>query len=130
MAMPACILGCLRSPNICGARLSLTGTTSCCARGFDDLRLRYTTNGSEPLAASPSFEDVLDLYAPVTLTFAPFRGNVQYQASQTFQMVPNLALGDSVTFVTPPAGRYSAGLTDGILGGQYHDGAWAGWQGA
>ncbi|HJR14683.1 MAG TPA: family 20 glycosylhydrolase [Rhodanobacteraceae bacterium] len=100
------------------------------ARGFDDLRLHYTTNGSEPTAASPSFEDVLDLYAPATLTFAPFRGSVQYQASQTFQMVPNLALGDSVTFATPPAGRYSAGLTDGILGGQYHDGAWAGWQGA
>ncbi len=100
------------------------------ARGFDDLRLHYTMDGSEPTAASPSFEDVLDLYAPATLKVAPFRGNVQYQAGETFRMVPNLALGDSVIFAAPPAGRYSADLTDGILGAQYHDGAWAGWQGA
>ncbi|HET7161495.1 MAG TPA: family 20 glycosylhydrolase [Rhodanobacteraceae bacterium] len=99
------------------------------ARGFDDLRLHYTTDGSEPTATSPSFEDVLDLYAPATLTFAPFRGDVQYQASQSFQMVQNLALGDPVTFATPPAARYPGDLTDGILGSQYHDGAWAGWQG-
>ncbi|MBU6478160.1 MAG: family 20 glycosylhydrolase, partial [Xanthomonadaceae bacterium] len=98
------------------------------ARGFDDIRLRYTTDGSQPTAASPSFGDVLDLYAPATITVAPFRGSVQYQASQTFKLVPNLALGDSVTFATQPDGRYSAGLTDGILGGEYDDGAWAGWQ--
>ena len=100
------------------------------ARGFDDIRLRYTTDGSQPTATSPSFGDVLDLYAPATLTFAPFRGDVQYQAGQTFRMVQNLALGDTVTFATPPAGSYSAGLTDGILGTEYNDGAWAGWQGA
>lgn len=100
------------------------------ARGFDDLRMRYTTDGSQPTAASPSFGDVLDLYAPATLTVAPFRGDVQYQASQAFQMVQNLALGDAATFATPPSARYSADLTDGILGTQYHDGAWAGWQGA
>ena len=100
------------------------------ARGFDDIRLRYTTDASQPTAASPSFGDVLDLYAPATITVAPFRGDVQYQASESFRMVQNLALGDTVTFATPPAGRYSADLTDGILGGDYDDGAWAGWQGA
>jgi hexosaminidase len=100
------------------------------ARGFDDISLRYTTDGSQPTAASPSFGDVLDLYAPATVTFAPFRGSVQYQASQTFRMVPNLALGDPVAFATPPTAKYSASLTDGILGSTYDDGAWAGWQGA
>ena len=100
------------------------------ARGFDDLRLHYTLDGSEPTAASPSFGDVLDLYAPATITFAPFRGSVQYQASQTFRMVPNLALGDSVHFATPPAAKYSADLTDGILGNTFEDGTWAGWQSA
>jgi len=100
------------------------------ARGFDDIRLRYTTDTSQPTATSPSFGDVLDLYAPATITVAPFRNDVQYQASQTFQIVQNLALGDTVTFATPPAGRYSADLTDGILGSDYDDGAWAGWQGA
>jgi hexosaminidase len=100
------------------------------ARGFDDLRLHYTTDGSQPTAASPSFGDVLDLYAPATVTVAPFRGSVPYQASETFRMGPNLALGDSVSYATPPAGHYSAGLTDGILGSDFDDGAWAGWQGA
>ncbi|TAN04869.1 MAG: hypothetical protein EPN36_07480 [Rhodanobacteraceae bacterium] len=99
-------------------------------RGFDDLRLHYTLDGSQPTAGSPSFGDVLDLYAPATLTVAPFRGDVQYQASQTFKMVPNLALGDPVTFATPPSARYSGDLTDGILGSQYNDGDWAGWQDA
>lgn len=100
------------------------------ARGFDDLLLHYTLDSSEPTAASPSFEDVLDLYEPATITVAPFRGDRQYQASRTFQIVQNLALGDPVTFAAPPAARYSASLTDGILGDIYlADGGWAGWQG-
>jgi hexosaminidase len=45
-------------------------------------------------------------------------------------MVQNLALGDPVTFATPPSAKYSADLTDGILGGDFDDGAWVGWQGA
>lgn len=100
------------------------------ARGFDDIQMHYTTDGSEPTSTSASFGDVLDLYAPATVTAAPFRGAVQYQASQAFHMVPNLALGDPVTFATPPSAKYSGDLTDGILGSQYDDGAWAGWQGA
>lgn len=100
------------------------------ARGFDNLSLHYTVDGSEPDAKSPSFRDVLDLYAPATLTVAPFRGDVQYQASQAFKLVSNLALGDKVTYATPPSGRYSGDLTDGILGSEYHDGTWAGWQDA
>ena len=104
------------------------------ARGFDDLRLHYTTDGTQPTAQSPSFGDVLDLYAPATVTVAPFRGSVQYQAAQVFRIVPNLALGDPVTFATPPDARYSGGplqLTDGLLGGtDFQDGSWDGWQGA
>ncbi len=104
------------------------------ARGFDDLRLHYTTDGSQPTVQSPSFGDVLDLYAPATLTVAPFRGDEQYQAAQTFAMVPNLALGDPATFATPPAAQYSGGplqLTNGLLGStDFRDGSWDGWQGA
>jgi hexosaminidase len=104
------------------------------ARGFDDLRLHYTLDGSQPTSKSPSFGDVLDLYQPATVTLAPFRGDVQYESSRTFRIVPNLALGDSVTLATPPAAQYSNGplqLTDGILGStDFHDGNWAGWQDA
>ncbi len=100
------------------------------ARGFDDLRLHYTLDSSPPTTQSPAFGDVLDLYAPATVTLAPFRGDVQYQASQVFKMVSNLALGKPVTYATPPAVPYSGALTDGILGSQYNDGTWAGWEGA
>ncbi|MGH8145042.1 MAG: family 20 glycosylhydrolase, partial [Rhodanobacteraceae bacterium] len=103
------------------------------ARGFDDLRLHYTLDGSEPTTSSPSFGDVLDLYTPATVTVAPFRGKVQYQASQTFRLVKNLALGKPVTYATPPAPQYSGGplqMVNGILGStNFRDGAWAGWQG-
>jgi hexosaminidase len=100
------------------------------ACGFDDIRMHYTLDGSQPTMQSPWFDDVLDLYAPATVTIAPFRGDVQYQASQTFRIVPSLALGSPVTYAMQPAGRYSASLDDGILGSDYHDGAWAGWQDA
>lgn len=102
------------------------------ARGFDDLRLHYTLDGREPTAASPSFGDVLDLYAPATVTVAPFRGDVPYQASRTFGLVANLALGKPVSYANPPAAQYSGGplqLVNGILGSNnFEDGAWAGWQ--
>lgn len=98
------------------------------ARGFDDMRLHYTTDGSEPTAASPSFRNVLDLYQPATVTVAPFRGKVPYKQSETFRMVPNLALDKPVTFATPPPAPYNGDLTDGIMGRGYDDGAWAGWQ--
>ncbi|MGH8161324.1 MAG: chitobiase/beta-hexosaminidase C-terminal domain-containing protein [Gammaproteobacteria bacterium] len=65
--------------------------------------MHYTLDGSEPTARSPSFGDVLDLYTPATVTVAPFRGDVAYQASETFQLVPNLALAKPVTYATPPA---------------------------
>ena len=101
------------------------------ARGFDGLRLHYTLNGSQPTARSPSFGDVLDLYAHATVTVAPFRGDVQYQASQSFHIIKNAALGMPVTFATPPAPQYSGRLTDGILGGvDLPDSAWAGWEDA
>jgi hexosaminidase len=103
-------------------------------RGFGDLRLHYTTDGSQPTARSPSFGDVLDLYAPATLAIAPFRGDTQYHAPTPFRIVPNLALGKPVTYAMPPEAPYAGGptqLVDGILGStEFHDGAWAGWQGA
>ncbi|MGH8184866.1 MAG: glycoside hydrolase family 20 protein [Rhodanobacteraceae bacterium] len=106
-------------------------------RGFDDMRMHYTTNGSEPNARSPWFGDVLDLYAPTTIAVAPFRGDWQYADSRTFRFVHNLALGDPVSFATLPARDYSGGpltLTDGILGvadmgTDFRDGTWDGWKG-
>jgi hexosaminidase len=100
------------------------------ARGFDSLRLHYTLDGSVPTFDSPSFGDVLDLYAPATVTVVPYRGDVPYDTARVFHFVSNLALGKPVRYATPPAGRYAGGLTDGILGGRYDAGTWAGWQNA
>ncbi|HEU0276297.1 MAG TPA: family 20 glycosylhydrolase [Rhodanobacteraceae bacterium] len=99
-------------------------------RGFDSLRVHYTTDGTVPTVDSPSFGDVLDLYHPATVTVVPFRGDVAYEMPRTFRIVANLALGKPVTYAMPPFGRYAGSLTDGILGGSYDDGAWAGWQNA
>ncbi|MBS0431160.1 MAG: family 20 glycosylhydrolase [Proteobacteria bacterium] len=100
-------------------------------RGFDDLQMHYTTDGSEPTARSPWFSDVLDLYAPTAIRVAPFRDGVQRHASAQFVITPSLALGKPVTFATPPSAKYSGALNDGILGSDdFDDRAWAGWQDA
>ncbi|HEV2538477.1 MAG TPA: family 20 glycosylhydrolase [Frateuria sp.] len=103
------------------------------ARGFDDVQLHYTLDGSEPTARSPAFGDVLDRYAPGTLRVAPFRRGLPYQASEAFEIVDNLALGKPVTYRTAPDPRYTGTpgqLVDGILGGSdFHDGRWVGWKG-
>ena len=106
-------------------------------RGFDDMRMRYTIDGSEPTAHSPWFDDVLDLYEPATITVAPFRGDWQYEPARTFRLVHNLASGDPVSFATLPARGYSGGpqtLTNGILGTadmatDFRNGTWDGWEG-
>jgi hexosaminidase len=104
------------------------------ARGFDDLDLRYTLDGSEPTAQSPAFGDVLDRYAPATIKVAPFRHGVPYLASQAFVIADNRALGKPVSYRMAPDPRYAGdatSLVDGILGGaDFHDGRWVGWKGA
>ncbi len=105
------------------------------ARGFDDLRLHYTLDGSQPTVDSPSFTDVLDLYQPAKVTIAPFRGDVQYQASTTFDLVKNLALGARVRFDQRPMWPYMGDrgrLTNGILAhplgsAHFRNGSWDGW---
>jgi hexosaminidase len=105
------------------------------ARGFDDIALHYTTDGSEPDANSPTFGDVLDRYTAATLKVTPYRHGVPYLASRMFQMVDNQALGKPVTYLTAPDAHYAGTATqlvDGVLGSNddYNDGLWVGWRGA
>lgn len=102
------------------------------ARGFGNLHLHYTTDGSQPTVKSPWFRDVLDLYRPAKVTVAPFRGGVQYQASETFDFVSTLARGDKVTAAVAPVRGKAAQMTDGILGSTDYNGLasrhrWVGW---
>ncbi|WP_424682066.1 family 20 glycosylhydrolase [Frateuria sp. YIM B11624] len=104
------------------------------ARGFDDLQLHYTLDGSEPTMQSPAFGDVLDRYEPATIKVAPFRHGVPYLASQTFEIADNEALGKPVSYAAAPDPRYAGTATqlvDGVIGsGDFHDGLWTGWQGS
>ena len=104
------------------------------ARGFADIALHYTVDGSEPTAQSPAFGDVLDRYTPATLKIAPFRHGVPYLPSHTFESVDNEALGKPVTYLTAPAPGYAGTATqlvDGFIGSDdYHDGLWVGWRGS
>jgi len=105
------------------------------ARGFDDIALHYTADGSEPDAQSPTFGDVLDRYTAATLKITPYRYGVPYLTSRMFQMVDNQALGKPVTYLTAPDAHYAGTATqlvDGVIGSndEYNDGLWVGWRGA
>ncbi|EIL89965.1 glycoside hydrolase family 20 protein [Rhodanobacter spathiphylli] len=104
------------------------------ARGFDDIALHYTVDGSEPTSQSPAFGDVLDRYVPATLKIAPFRHGVPYLPSQTFQSVDNKALGKPINYLTAPDPHYAGTATqlvDGVIGDDdFNDGLWVGWRGS
>lgn len=102
--------------------------------GFDDIVFRYTTDGSEPSAASAAFKHSMEFTQPSAIKAAPFRRGRKYELSMPFTLVANKALGMYVKFASPIDKRYNkAGemaLTDGILGSSdLSDGIWAGWQG-
>lgn len=99
-------------------------------RGFDDLQNRYTTDGSEPTAQSPSFDDTVDIAQAGIVKVAPFRHGLRYDNASSFELANNLALGDPITFKQPASSDYAAGdvLVDGVIGGiDFHDGRWAAW---
>ncbi|WP_266171165.1 glycoside hydrolase family 20 protein [Dyella subtropica] len=102
-------------------------------RGFDDLRIHYTTDGSEPTSSSPSFTDALEVKAPGTLRVTPFRRGHAYDHSRTFELSRNLAFGKPVQYEQQPSPTYAknsaTAMTDGVLGSNdFHDGAWMGWE--
>ena len=102
-------------------------------RGFDDVVSHYTTDGSEPTAASPSFTDVLDLKQPGTLRIVPFRRGRAYDHPRSFQLERSAAFGAAASTDPAPDAAYSghgaATLTDGLLGGvEFKNGAWLGWE--
>ena len=103
-------------------------------RGFDDMRIHYTLDGSEPRSDSPSFTDALTIDKPGSLRAAPFRADRQALASQRFDIAAHLALGKPVTYSQPADPRYwqsgSSILADALFGGDnFGDGLWAGWRG-
>lgn len=103
-------------------------------RGFSDLQLHYTTDGSDPSSASPGFADSLTLSQAVPLKITPYRGARAYAEPREFAMVSHKAVGKPIEYSSQPNANYrQAGeqmLADGLLGGRsFADGLWTGWQG-
>lgn len=99
-------------------------------RGFDDLHIHYTTDGSTPALRSPAFDDVLNAAHAGTLLVVPFRKGLRYDNPDRFTLLDNLALGKPLTFAQPPSPKYAPGdvLVDGQLGSNdFNDGRWAAW---
>ncbi|RUL72744.1 glycoside hydrolase family 20 protein [Dyella choica] len=99
-------------------------------RGFDDLHSHYTTNGAEPTAKSPSFDDAVTIPHAGTLKVTPFRNGLRYDNAAVFTLVDNLASGHPITFAQPAAKEYapSDALVDGVVGStDFHDGRWSAW---
>jgi len=99
-------------------------------RGFDNLQNHYTTDGTEPTAQSPSFDDVVDVKQVGTVKVAPFRNGLHYDNASSFVLVNNLAQGHPITFAQPSSPLYAPGdaLVDGVMGSiDFHDGHWTAW---
>lgn len=102
-------------------------------RGFPDVETHYTTDGSEPTAASPSFTDTLELKQPGTLRVVPFRRGRAYDHPKAFELVRSASFGAAASTDPAPAESYgghgAATLTDGLLGDEnFKSGAWLGWE--
>ncbi|GLQ45876.1 beta-N-acetylhexosaminidase [Dyella lipolytica] len=99
-------------------------------RGFADLHNHYTTDGTEPTAESPSFDDAVGLKQAGTVKVVPFRKGLRYDNATSMTLVDNLALGHPITFAQPPSSSYAPGdvLVDGVTGSvDFHDNRWAAW---
>ena len=99
-------------------------------RGFSDVQNHYTTNGTEPGAQSPSFDDQVEVKQAGTLQVVPFRHGMQYDNPINFTLTNNRAAGKPISFAQPASSDYASGnaLVDGVLGSMdFHDGRWAAW---
>ena len=102
------------------------------ARGFDDLVVHYTLDGSEPGDASASFTDLLELEQSGVVKVVPFRRGRQYASTRAYALTSHLALGSTVRYTVAPSQKYSgAGAlaqVDGLTGSDnFRDGVWLGW---
>jgi len=102
-------------------------------RGVSDVLLRYTTDGSEPTAASPLYPDSL-AFGAGTVIIQPFIGDRPMLDRRRLAFETHLARGRPVALAAPPAPRYpgtgARTLTDGLVGSSdFADGLWQGWNG-
>ena len=100
---------------------------------LDDAELRYTLDGTEPVAASPLYTHPFAVDQTTRVRCAVFRDGVAMAESEAV-LHRHAALGRFADLKHPYSPRYQAegpgSLTDGLLGGtQFRDGRWQGFEG-
>ena len=99
------------------------------------LVVRFTTDGSQPSAASPEYDESIRFSDPGTVTVQPFLREEPLPVWRTFTVVEHIARGKPVILATAHSNQYpgtgTTTLTDGLLGStNHHDGLWQGWIGS
>jgi len=111
---------------------TLTGRTGVrVQRGSPDIVVRYSTDGREPTAASPSYPDSLT-FDRDTVVLRAFVDTMPMIARRQLTFEAHLGRGHAITLTASPSSQYpgtgSQSLTDGLLGSDdFHDGLWQGW---
>lgn len=97
--------------------------------------IRYTTDGSEPTAASPRYEAPVPILAASYLRAQTFEGGKPVGRGLQETFVSHLAVGKKIELLSTPAPQYSAGgkgaLVNGVSGSseRYGDAEWLGFEG-
>lgn len=99
-----------------------------------DYPIRYTLDGSEPLASSPQFASDIPVTQPIHLAARAFRNGVGSNEIAHADVVPSLTTGRPIVLKTPYSSKYPAsgayGLTDAFQGSSNRkDGFWQGFEG-
>jgi len=96
-------------------------------------QLRFTTDGTEPVASSALYAKPIELTGSALVTARAFKGAVPSLNKISFNFQKHLAFGKKVTYKNSFTPKYAStkefALTDGIRGGDnFGDGFWQGFQ--
>jgi hexosaminidase len=119
------------SPNYLAASGQLLASVTSSETGLD---IRFTTDGSNPSLASPSYSRPIEIGQTSTLKAAAFRDGQPYGEIEERNFHRHAGLGRRLTLASAASPRYKGGgdqgLADGIRGSALsRDGAWQGFEG-
>jgi hexosaminidase len=103
-------------------------------KGVPEIRVRMTSDGSAPTAASPEVTDGTTLDGEGTRRIRAFFGEHTVGEERRVQLMGHLGAGAQIAVSPAADARYPgtgpAALTDGLIGSIEHgDGLWQGWWG-
>jgi sialate O-acetylesterase len=98
-----------------------------------DVEIRYTLDGSEPMASSPLVEGRVSLTHSGSINARAFRGGVASPFVAHRDFVSHLVIGKPVAYTSPFDSSYAGGgkfgLVDGVSGSvDFRDGSWQGFK--